>query len=462
MMAEHVGPKTKRLRSPSGSRHRFWDSARVGSWRFVSPLRVLSAAALLATVFIVIGTAGVSGASATKATLTIAMVATFTGSTSFDGQADQAGCIPATYEINAAGGVLGHKLKCLVVDTRGDPVDAVPAVNKLLTNSKNLVAVIGPDGNTAAALVPIITRAKIPLFTTAGETMFDHETSPYFWRNFPSTGASGEAMTAYAKERGYKKIALLFGNSPAAQAIVPGVLRGAKRLGLKVVSNQSIAPNSTTYDTEVAKLISSHAQVLITTTDPQTGATFYRDYLSKSSHIIPFIGPYNVVTPAFVKLIRPILGGRRYSQLATAVNTYTPTKQKGYGVWVKEADATKTQVSKTIFTLTLQFNTTPYDDVMVMALAMNEAHSTTPTAFDRRVLSVFNGSSGATLVDSYAEGIRALKQGKRIRWDGAEGLQTLDRWHNTAGLFNVLERSSSGKLVTRGLVNEKYLKSAST
>ncbi len=50
-----------------------------------------------------------------------------------------AGCIPAANLINQAGGVLGHQVQCIAVDTRGDPADAVPAAQKLIATTQNLM-----------------------------------------------------------------------------------------------------------------------------------------------------------------------------------------------------------------------------------------------------------------------------------------------------------------------------------
>jgi ABC-type branched-subunit amino acid transport system substrate-binding protein len=49
------------------------------------------------------------------------MVEAFTGPNSIDGIAAAAGCYPAALVVNQSGGVLGHKIQCVPVDTRGDP-----------------------------------------------------------------------------------------------------------------------------------------------------------------------------------------------------------------------------------------------------------------------------------------------------------------------------------------------------
>ena len=149
--------------------------------------------------------------------LTIAMVEAFTGPNSIDGIAAAAGCYPAAKVVNASGGVLGHQIQCVPVDTRGDPTDAIPAVEKLIATTSGLVGVAGPESGTAAALVPILTKAHIPMISQNGLSLFDHNTDPYFWRNYPADDVGGVALAYWAHHLGYNRAALFFDNSTAAR-----------------------------------------------------------------------------------------------------------------------------------------------------------------------------------------------------------------------------------------------------
>jgi ABC-type branched-subunit amino acid transport system substrate-binding protein len=82
------------------------------------------------------GSAGGSGGSAAKgASLTVADVAPFTGTDAALRPTYLVSCDAATNAINKAEGVLGHKLGCKSVDTRGDPADAVPAVSQVYAST---------------------------------------------------------------------------------------------------------------------------------------------------------------------------------------------------------------------------------------------------------------------------------------------------------------------------------------
>src|SRR5262252_1058626 len=93
----------------------------------ILPLGAVAGAAVLALVLAACGSStsstggGSSPAPKAGATLTVADVAPFSGPDAALGPTYLATCYGATTAINNAGGVLGHKLACKSVDTRGDP-----------------------------------------------------------------------------------------------------------------------------------------------------------------------------------------------------------------------------------------------------------------------------------------------------------------------------------------------------
>ena len=111
-------------------------------------------------------------------------------------------------------------MSCTSADTRGDPADAVPAVGSLLSRTHNLELVIGCTSDEAAAVVPIINSHKTVMFCMTGQSEFDHVVYPYFYRLVPPDLAESYAMTVIAKNLGYKKIALAFGNDIGSQTFV--------------------------------------------------------------------------------------------------------------------------------------------------------------------------------------------------------------------------------------------------
>ena len=63
-----------------------------------------------------------------------------------------------------------------------------------------------------------------------------------------------------------------------------------------------------------------------------------------------------------------------------------------------------------------------YDGLIVMALAATAAKSTNPAVWNAYIPAVTTASPGAVVVHSYADGVAALKAGKKIDYVGATGI----------------------------------------
>ena len=87
-----------------------------------------------------------------------------------------------------------------------------------------------------------------------------------------------------------------------------------------------------------------------------------------------------------------------------------------------------------------------YDWVIVMALAATAAKSTSPSVWNKYIPAVTTASPDAMAVHSYADGIAALKAGKKIDYVGATGVIVLNQWHNSTGGFEVAAYQPNGDL----------------
>ena len=397
------------------------------------------------------------GSSTGGKTLTVAMVEAFTGPNSIDGIAAAAGCYPAARVVNQSGGVLGDKIQCVPVDTRGDPTDAIPAVEKLLATTSGLVGIAGPESGTAAALVPILSKAHIPMISQDGLSLYDHNTDPYFWRNYPADDVGGVALAYWAHHLGYNRAALFFDNSVAAQGSVPGLLHTYQRLGGQVVVNLSVPPDDTSYGSEIHRLIQAKPQVIFTESDPQTDATAFGSLKLFGAHI-PIFGTNATVIPQWLKAVSKVLGSAQMGTYYRGVEPYAPNFP-GTRYFNQALLADAKQVPQPSQWLGQEYATAPFDGLIIYALAMTEAHSTDPTVFNKDILSVTAPGPGKTVVYSYSAGVAALKAGKKIQYIGAGGPTIFNRWHNASGEYGVYQYVN-GSLKLAGTISAAQLVAA--
>jgi hypothetical protein len=331
------------------------------------------------------------------------------------------------------------------VDTHGDAADAATAATRILAQYGNSIAFfVGPGTNESVSVVPIVTGAKIPELTRSGSSQYDSNTSPYLWRMTPPDDLYGAALTAWAHQHGWNRIALVFGNDSDGQANVPGALAAAKFWNMTVTSNIATASGATSYQEEVLKVINGHPQAILEEQNAASAATFFDEYHSLSSgNVPPLVATSAQLTTGFMNAITKALGkqyvstnfslvgsftagpgvpgtGAAYNTFAAAVKV-EPKFLSQYGSLITGDDAVQTE----------------YDFTVLCALAMDKAKSVDPTVWDADVTSVANAQPGAVVVHTYAEGAAALAAGKQIQYVGVTGDVAFNQYHNSYGSWTV-------------------------
>ena len=388
----------------------------------------------------------------THSTLTVAAFNPFTGPDASFGPEMMAGCLTAAAEVNAAGGVLSNKVACSSVDTRGDPADAVTAAAKMLATTPHLLGVLGPSGDEADSTAPLINAAKIPMFADTGQASFDRTTLPYFWRMTPADDVQGAAMALYAKQKGYLRGAAVFGNDIGSQGSVPTLLKAYSALGGQIVLNQKIALNQASYQPEVEQLIAAKPQVIFTEASPQANATYFEE-LQQLSHLIPVIGSDATLSQtAWLSAMTAAIGKPALSKYFTGATPYAAASGPAWQVYNKYLVATAGVTKPASQWTDDPYSMVDYDGLMVMALAANAAKSTNPAVWNAYIPAVTTASPVAVVVHSYADGVAALKAGKKIDYVGATGIIVWDKWHNSTGEFEVQGYQPNGSTPSVGLI----------
>jgi branched-chain amino acid transport system substrate-binding protein len=376
-------------------------------------------------------------------TLEFAIFHDYSGPNAAYGPEASAGCFPAARVINAAGGVLGHRVVCVPVDAKGDPADAVPAANRLIASSSSLVGVLGAGSDDATAVVPLFEQAHLPIFSTTGQDSFDHTQFHYFWRILSPDGAQGFAMAAASKKLGYTRVAAVFGNDAAAQGSAPTAVAGVQKLGLSLVANQSLAVGQPSYRSEAQRLGTAKPQAIISEADPQTSATYLAEVAQLGTLPALITDPVSL-EPNWIKAVSGAVGAATLRAKDTAVVAYAPATTPAYRAYTAALLASKSAVPSPAQWEADLYSVADYDSVVIMALAMTAAHSTSPAKYNSYIRAVTSPSANAVIVHTFAAGKAALEAGKRIQYIGAVGPTVFNQWHNSGQGFAMEQRTASG------------------
>ena len=372
------------------------------------------------------------GASAGSSSIPVGGLTLLTGPLATFGAGCNQGMQAATKEVNTSGGVRGQKLNLVVADSTSDPVDALPAAKKVI-NVNHVVFQDGLAGPLADATFNLFSKAGIPFFTPGGDVNFDHNTNPLVWRLTPSDNQLGVAMSLYAKTKGYKKIALLFVNNSTSIGLGQVVKNSFLKLGGKVSSSQILEPGLSSYQSEVQTALAGKPNAIMIELDNATAATVFSEMYSINALKIPVIGTDTTGTLDFAK----------------AIGTKTDTK-----VLVSVEGGTFNSPANNVFNAAIKSSAHAaalgnsnycYDGIIIGALAMAAEKGTSSKDVQKGIPVVTAAGAHKVLVYSFAQGVAALKAGKRIQYIGASGPFTYNKYHNVFGPFIAVRLGADGK-----------------
>ncbi len=135
--------------------------------------------------------------------------ASLTGGNASFGQSSHKGTELAIEEINAAGGVLGKKIKLITEDDQSQAGQPATIVRKLITQDK-VVAVLGEVASSKSLeAAPICQAAGIPMISPASTNPKVTEVGPFIFRVCFIDPFQGTVMAKFALSKGWKNVALL-------------------------------------------------------------------------------------------------------------------------------------------------------------------------------------------------------------------------------------------------------------
>jgi len=135
--------------------------------------------------------------------------ASLTGASASFGQSSHKGTKLAVEEINAAGGVLGRPIELITEDDQSQAGQPATIVRKLISQDK-VIAILGEVASSKSLeAAPICQQNKIPMISPASTNPKVTEVGDCIFRVCFIDPFQGTVMSKFARENGWKKIAVL-------------------------------------------------------------------------------------------------------------------------------------------------------------------------------------------------------------------------------------------------------------
>ncbi len=192
-----------------------------------------------------------------KETIKIGAILAVTGGASFLGGPEARTIQMLADEINAKGGVNGHKVELVIKDSGANPEKAISFAKQLIEEEK-VFAIIGPStSGETMKIKKIAEEGKTLLLSCAAAQVIVNPVAKYVFKTPQKDSHAVQKIYGAMKDMGITNIAVMAGNTGFGKAGKGQLLEIAPDFGINVVMAEVYDKKSTDLSAVVAKLMSN-------------------------------------------------------------------------------------------------------------------------------------------------------------------------------------------------------------
>ncbi|TAP43041.1 ABC transporter substrate-binding protein [Arthrobacter sp. S39] len=338
-------------------------------------------------------------------TLRVGLILDSTGAQDFLNDSQLAAAKLAVQEINSTGGLKGKPVE-LLPQPAGEP----DAQARELAAAKADV-VIGPtDSSHAAAVIDVLSAARIPLISPANSAagLSKYKSGGYYFRTAAADVAQASVLVKLAKDGGAKTLAIVHQDSTYGKDVSAAVASAAKGAGLETSSTSAFKPGEARQAAAAARTAAPDAVVLIARDDAQGAIAELNNAGLSGSKIILSDGAFGQYGSG--------LGSKALDGARAVVPGLFPSV---------EFQARLLAVDPSL--KDLSYAPEAYDAVTLAVLAAAAADDDSGRSIAANLISVSGGTAPGTEpkqaapCSSYKDCVSALRTGAGANYDGQSG-----------------------------------------
>jgi branched-chain amino acid transport system substrate-binding protein len=344
--------------------------------------RYLIAAGGMSALLLAVSSSGSAFASgkALHGTFSVVDIDPLSGQLSVYGLAGEQAVKAAASVLNQHGGVLGRRVTVKEVDDGGSPSEAASNLEQLLSSgAKPDMVLPGALGTEGVATVPILCQAGVFSIGSPNETSLNNPAKyPCFFSTAVPEVVPANALAAYAKANGWKKVAVLTSTDAYGTSVAAAVNPAITAAGLKLVS-ATFDDTQINFTPILQQLQAQNPQVLIFDGQGPVVPLILQARQTLGWNV-PVVGDLGVAaTPAVTTTLlgTPSLDGVKV-QIYTDMQYVPPAQQTSAFKDFRSAMLKLGPINQP-----LAVYTSHYDAVMVGAAAAEQAGSTNASAMEK-------------------------------------------------------------------------------
>ena len=167
-------------------------------------------------------------------------------------------------EVNARGGLLGHKIKLILLDDKSDTQTAIKLYEKLITEDKVDLLLAPYSSGITEAVANVNERYKMPFVAYgASSTPIWEKGRKYIFNIVAVAEDYQKGAIHLAKDIGVKKLAIIGQDSLFPRQAAKGAKEWAKKLGIEVVLEENYPVKQTDFTALLQKVKATGAEALV-------------------------------------------------------------------------------------------------------------------------------------------------------------------------------------------------------
>jgi branched-chain amino acid transport system substrate-binding protein len=308
-------------------------------------------------------------------------------------------------QVNAAGGLLGRKLEYLAEDDQTNAEAGVRAARKLIDVDKVSAIMSVWASAVGTAVLPLCWENKVMLLgISAADSIAALPHQGYFVRTQPHTELQGREFGRFILSQGAKNVYLMMPQTPFTQTVFDAIRATVEPKGVKVAST-IIDGKKTSFRSEIDEMMRASPDLFMMGGYLAENIVMAKDVF-RANYKGKIIGFAYGITPAFIEG-----AGKEAAEGMYGVAEPAPAGGSAAYASLKalvKRDALDTYICQA------------YDHANLAILAMAKGKDASGTGIRDNIRKIANNDS-AMKVDNALDGLKAIADGKEIKYSGASG-----------------------------------------
>lgn len=206
--------------------------------------------------------------------------------------------------INKKGGINGHPVQLIMLDTKSNETEAALAVKKLI--QQNVLAVIGAStSGSTMAMVDFVKNAGVPLVSCAASVKIVEPVSERKWvfKTAQSDSLVSSKIIDYLKSKGLTKVGFISVNNAYGDSGRAEFAKAAAKAGIEITVQQKFEQDDSLMTSQLTNIKKQNPQAVIAWAIPPAASSLTANY-RQTGLTMPLIHSHGIGNQTFIRCYR--------------------------------------------------------------------------------------------------------------------------------------------------------------